>query len=277
MAGVSCPLCEGRDARLEAPWREYQLVRCGACDLVYSDRMDVPAALYDEAYDHHAAYQGYVEQARSSAERLHVAWAWQHFLRFARPEGRLLDVGCATGAFMQVAKSRGWSAAGIDISPAAAKAAREVTGDEVHTGTLESCRFHSGSFDGVTAWEVLEHVSRPRAFVAEVFRILRPGGVVALSTPNWRSRWERRAQDDNRRPPYHLTYWSEGPAVRLLSDAGFVNVATREKPLAWAEEVGRWKWAYLPVAIVRSVVLQQRANRLLMLGRKPPPGREGGS
>ena len=269
---TSCPSCGSTCATFEIPWQEYQLVRCGECDLVYSDRMDVPGQLYDEAYDQHRAYQGYLEQARAEAGSLHVAWAWRHFLKFARVPGSLLDIGCATGAFLRVAKSRGWSTSGIDISPAAAEVARQAAGADVRSGTLETHRYPANSFDAVTGWEVLEHVPRPTEFAAEIFRILRPGGVLALSTPNWRSRWERMSQDDNRRPPYHLTFWSPSPATRLLSRAGFTEVVALEKPIAWSEEVGRWKWLYLPVAIGRSVFLGQRGNRLLLMARKPVEG-----
>jgi SAM-dependent methyltransferase len=266
-----CPLCNGQRACLEMVWNRFRLVRCYDCDLVYSDPLEVPATLYDEAYDHHAAYQGYLREARSTATpRLHVAWAWRHFFGFAPTPGRLLDVGCATGSFMRVARNRGWSPQGVDVSPAAAAIAREVAGAETHAGTLEACRFPSDSFDAVTAWEVLEHVPSPKAFMAEIYRILRPGGRVALPTPNWRSPWEQKTQDDNRRPPYHLTFWSAEPGRRLLFDTGFGDTVAREKPFAWSEEVGKLKWFYLPVAIVRSVILHHRGNRLLLMGVKPP-------
>lgn len=53
----------------------------------------------------------------------------------------------------------------------------------------------------VTAWEVLENLAVPRDFLKDIYRILKPGGTVSLSTPNWQSSWERGAKDDNRRPP----------------------------------------------------------------------------
>ncbi len=268
-----CPLCESSETREEMIRQKYRLLRCGVCDLVYSDRLDVPAALYDQAYDHHTFYQAYFRQAQAAASkhRTHIAWAWRYFFRHAIPRGggRLLDIGCATGAFLMAAKNRGWNPQGLDVSPAAVQVARDVVGVDVGVGTLESFAFPGATFDAVTAWEVLEHLPDPRSFLKEINRVLRPGGVVALSTPNWRSPWERRTKDDNRRPPYHLTYWSAGPIARLLLDSGFTDVMTREKPIAWSEEVGRLKWFYLPIAIFRSVVLSQRGNRLVVFGRKP--------
>ena len=267
---AKCPLCESSDAQNEMRRQNYRLVRCGACDLVYSECLDVPSALYDQAYDHHAAYQWYFRQAQELQRgRIHIAWAWRYFFRHVTPGGRLLDIGCATGAFLLAAKNRGWNTQGLDVSPAAAQVAREVVGVDVGAGTLESFAFPSATFDAVTAWEVLEHLPDAKSFLKEINRVIKPGGVVALSTPNWRSPWERKTKDDNRRPPYHLTFWSTEPIKRLLLDSGFTDVMTSEKPIAWSEEVGRFKWFYLPIAIFRSVVFSQKGNRLVVLGRKP--------
>ena len=265
----TCPLCATAGGVAELAWRDYHLLRCAGCGLVYADRREVPPALYDQAYEDLAFYQEYFAQARQSPGRRHIAWAWRHFFRMVPGHGRILDIGCATGTFMSAARERGWEPAGVDVSPAATRVAAELTGGEVHVGTVEACRFADGTFDAVTAWEVLEHVPDPLGFVSEICRILKPGGSFALSTPNWRSPWERATTDVNRRPPFHLTYWSPEPLVRLLTQRGFEQVITREKPVAWAEEVGRLKWIYLPVAIVRSVVFDQKGNRLFALARKP--------
>lgn len=268
---LACPLCGSSEAREEMTRQKYRLVRCGVCDLVYSDRLHIPSALYDQCYVEHPFYQAYFRQAKEAHYcRIHIAWAWRHFFRHTIPSGaRLLDIGCATGTFLLAAKNHGWNPQGLDISQAAVEVARHVSGVEVLVGTLETCGFHGNTFDAVTAWEVLEHLADPRDFLKDIYRLLKPGGTVALSTPNWQSPWERGTKDDNRRPPYHLTFWSAGPIIRLLLDSGFTDVVTREKPIAWAEEVGRLKWIYLPIAIIRSLVFSQRGNRLVAFGRKP--------
>jgi 2-polyprenyl-3-methyl-5-hydroxy-6-metoxy-1,4-benzoquinol methylase len=253
-------------------WQDFLMLRCRHCGLVYSNRRQVPAELYDRAYEDLPSYHGYFAQAGKRPGRRHIAWAWRHFFGLARSRGRLLDIGCATGVFLNAAQERGWVSVGIDVSPIATRVAKELaTGAEVLVGTVESCAFDDASFDAVTAWEVLEHVPDPKPFIAEILRILKPGGYLALSTPNWESPWERVTTDVNRRPPYHLTYWSPGPLTRLFTDCGFVAPITRRKPIAWGEEVGRKKWFYLPIAIMRSLVLDQKGNRLFGLARKPGP------
>jgi 2-polyprenyl-3-methyl-5-hydroxy-6-metoxy-1,4-benzoquinol methylase len=76
--------------------------------------------------------------------------------------GRLLDVGAATGFFVEQAREVGWDAVGVEPSEWAAAYARNELGVEVRTGTLEAMRFPDGTFDVVTLWEVIEHLPDPR-------------------------------------------------------------------------------------------------------------------
>lgn len=98
-------------------------------------------------------------------------------------EGKLLDIGCATGKFLEMARSNGWDVYGVEISAYAANRARN-RGLNVHTGTLESASYDTGFFDIITAFDVLEHLVDPKGFLHEVRRILKPGGTFILLTPN---------------------------------------------------------------------------------------------
>jgi SAM-dependent methyltransferase len=269
----TCPLCEEAEQTLDMTWKKYRLLSCVGCNLVYADPLEVPPGLYDAAYDQidtNEFYQNYYTQV--SGRKLHTAWAWRQFFdRYGRPDGsqRLLDVGCSTGGFMAVAQANGWKTAGLEVSSSAAEVARKVTESDVEIGLIEDSPYAPGSFDAVTTWEVLEHMTDPVGFARRVMQLLKPGGVWALSVPNWASRWERATVQEIRRPPYHLTYWTEAPMQRLLAGSGFQDVVTRQKPFAWSEEVGDRRFAYLPVALFRSVFLNQKANRLFAFGRKP--------
>ena len=102
--------------------------------------------------------------------------------------GRLLEIGSSWGLFLEAARRRGWQVRGIEISDTAAKWAKEKLRLEVDCGTIEDFVSRAdATFDVVVAWHVIEHVQNPIAFLRIVRESLRPGGVLALRTPNIRS------------------------------------------------------------------------------------------
>lgn len=96
---------------------------------------------------------------------------------------RLLDVGCSTGAFLMTARQLGCAVEGVEPSADAAATARGA-GLKVFTGYLEDARFADDTFDVATLIEIVEHLRDPRALLAECRRILKPGGVLLITTPN---------------------------------------------------------------------------------------------
>ncbi len=98
---------------------------------------------------------------------------------------RLLEVGCATGELLALARDRGACPLGVDVSPYAAHMARKRHNLDVRVGDLESLNLLAHSFDVALALEVVEHVLSPRRFFQEVARLLKPRGLFALSTPNY--------------------------------------------------------------------------------------------
>ncbi|NJM05091.1 class I SAM-dependent methyltransferase [Candidatus Gracilibacteria bacterium] len=98
--------------------------------------------------------------------------------------GRILDVGCATGIFLDGMRRLGWQVQGIEPTHSAAQYARTRFALDVFEGRLEDAQLPSGSFDAITLWDVLEHVHEPRPILAELARLLRPGGLLVLSLPN---------------------------------------------------------------------------------------------
>ncbi len=103
-----------------------------------------------------------------------------------RKGGRLLDVGCGSGFFVGEAAGAGWKAEGTEVSAAAVEFARG-RGLEVHRGVLSDGEFGRGAFDVVTLFEVLEHVPRPGDLLGEAAALVRPGGALYLTTPNFGS------------------------------------------------------------------------------------------
>jgi SAM-dependent methyltransferase len=103
-----------------------------------------------------------------------------------RRTGRFLDVGCGAGFLVETARDLGWTAEGTEVSAAAADAGR-ARGLTIHAGVLADAKLPAGAFDVVTMMEVVEHVPSPVALLAECSALLRPGGALYLTTPNWSS------------------------------------------------------------------------------------------
>jgi 2-polyprenyl-3-methyl-5-hydroxy-6-metoxy-1,4-benzoquinol methylase len=140
----------------------------------------------------------------------------------ARTAGRVLDVGCGSGELLHRLAERGWAVEGVDSDPTSVERAR-ARGFRVLLGSLEEQGYPSGSFDAVTMSHVIEHVPDPTALLAEAHRILKPGGLLVVVTPNGRSLGHRLFRDDwfPLEPPRHL-YVFNVPALReVAARSGF--------------------------------------------------------
>lgn len=140
--------------------------------------------------------------------------------------GKLLDVGAATGFFLDLARTRGWQTHGVEPSRYASEVASRK-GLTVHRGVVEELDLPDESFDVITMWDVIEHVNDPDASLAAACRLLRPEGSLALNTPDAGSllarllglRWHLVV------PPEHLVLFSAKSLRKLLEDHGFTVIA----------------------------------------------------
>ncbi len=204
----------------------YRIVRCAACSFLFVHPTPDPAtlrALYtDPAYFRSEGPLGYADYAA-----LRSFWEAQARERLSVIEcyvdrGTLLDVGCAIGIFLKVAQERGWEVSGIEIAPEAAHEAERLTGCRV-VSSPELLLREGRTFDVITLWEYLEHVPDPRAELQRFYRLLRPGGLLALSTPNAGHRLVQRAPAlwKEFKPPEHLNFFTAETLLRLLVACGF--------------------------------------------------------
>ncbi len=142
-------------------------------------------ALYDEGY-YHGANSGY---PAAGYESEHATWHhWvAHLAQDMQPGARWLDLGCAYGYLVAEAAAGGFDAVGVDVSAyALARARREApaAGGRVLRGLADRLPFADATFDVVSAFDVLEHLHEPEPALAEIARVLKPGGVLAAATPD---------------------------------------------------------------------------------------------
>jgi len=138
---------------------------------------------------------------------------------------RALELGCATGNYLQRLQNAGWIATGIEPGQRPAAIAKE-SGLHVHCGTLEACELPSELYDLATAWMVIEHVPDPRDTLQQLHDLLKPGGTLLFSIPNsgcWEPKvfgrywyvWEL---------PRHLHHFTTKSIHRLLDQIEFTDI-----------------------------------------------------
>lgn len=127
----------------------------------------------------------------------------------------VLDAGAGQGTFSRRLAERGFQVTSTDVSPAAVEVLRARLGDRVRQADLEALPFPEGSFDAVVLGEVLEHVKDDAKGLAEVRRVLRPGGLLAASVPANPARFG----PSDVWAGHHRRYTREG-LVRLCAEAG---------------------------------------------------------
>ena len=165
----------------------FAIARCRRCDFVVTTPQPGPAQM--PAY-YPAGYYGAAGGKRfpGLVERLQEALYAQRVRSVqsaagAGPGGRVLDVGCGRGLLLREFRRHGWEVQGTEWSETAARHARDVLGLPVAIGSLETLGLPAHHFDAVTVWHVLEHLPDPRVLLAEVDRILKPGGVLFIGVP----------------------------------------------------------------------------------------------
>ncbi len=216
---IACPGCTGTEYVTALSVQDNRVLCCPCCGLVYTwaDAADDEAAsLYPPEYSAHQPvtrtsgrfgsvrslalhrYFGYPlpdDVAASSprwlrwvAERLlsPVQGRWKSIPPFTAG-GRLLDVGCGSGAYLERVRSLGWSVQGIEPDAGACSNARTALGLNVSCGTLDDIPLLEESYDVITLWHTLEHTRQPARTLRAAYSLLRPGGLIMLEAPNWGS------------------------------------------------------------------------------------------
>jgi SAM-dependent methyltransferase len=240
----------------------FDLVRCGGCGLL--TRASLPderelREIYAPEYFADSAggsVDGYADYLADSNRHREAARRRLALLdRATASKGRLLDVGCAAGFFVGEAITDGWDAEGIDIAESMIEWGRSQLGLPVRIGSLSSVD-EEHAFTAVTMWDYIEHSLDPLDDVRRCSELLRPEGVVAISTGDAGSlaarlsgsRWHLLT------PRHHNFFFSTATLDRLLARCGLETV--------WAGHPGsRYSVAHLAYKLDR--LARTRATRAL--------------
>jgi SAM-dependent methyltransferase len=246
---VPCPVCNGFETELYLDGDDSEidpksvgssrtllshgrLIRCTSCGVAYRSFRPTPdqlSNLYRVADD--ATYEA------EMPNRLRTARRHQRIIEKHVPgRGSVLDVGCASGAFLRMMRERGWRVTGVEPSLAQSRRATETLG---RSANIQQCVLQEaslqGGFDLVTMWDVLEHVTSPKEFLGLAAAQLRPGGYLVLNVPRIDSmaarllgaRWPVLLAE-------HLCYFTV-PGLRLCGEAAGLRLVDRgQRPAAFS-------------------------------------------
>jgi len=256
MEDVVCNVCKSDDTSLLLIKDSLRIVKCFRCGLIY---VNPRVAKEDLGKIYNRDYFDGSRQADFLAEKKLYLQRFQERLReiiaIKRVKGKLLDIGCAVGYFLEVVRREGWQASGVEISSFAAKYAKE-SGFDIFTGTIEEANYPAYSFDAATLWHTLEHMRDPLGSLEQVHRMLKKNGLIAIEVPNIGSREFRKQREnwDYLKPKEHLYYFTPEVLKKMVEKAGFkvIKVTTLPKGTGIGEKLGNLGLGRLKKQLVKS-------------------------
>ena len=258
VAPVKCPYCSGQTF---APWLDgvtdrlgigqgsYTFLRCRDCDSAVLSPAPTPeelAALYPEVYSFHpsVAKGSKLKELTATLEEM-VFFRPQYKMQYRTiaevvgspaPGAKLLDLGCGLGQRLLAFRERGYAVHGLDFLPSVVTYLQKELGIDASCGDLLHLDqlFAEGSFDVVTAFQVVEHVHDAQALLKSCFRLLRPGGWFVATIPMGNSLQATLLKErwcGVREAPRHLNLPSHEGLRRACSATGFAQPDIRTDSL----------------------------------------------
>ena len=259
-----CPICgqTGAHELLRAPDRlhgrrdQYTLVRCEACSLVWLHNPPKPSEMHRHYTD---AYDRLISAGGENPAR----WGFRkEAITQFKNSGALLDLGCSSGSFLEFMHGESWKLFGVEMSPQAAQAAEARSGAQVFVGSVQDAKFPANSFDVITCFDVLEHLSEPRSIVNHVAQWLKPGGIFYVLVPNvesaeanvFGSYWH------GLELPRHLFHYSPKSLKALAESSGLheVSLKTCRNPAVGTSLRYVWDDLFLAIGVHRTPVVYRK-------------------
>jgi SAM-dependent methyltransferase len=219
---VNCNFCGRDETALFLSENGFHLNRCTGCGLLYVNPRPAPSGEMPAYSGEYGAYvEAYIRNRanylREASNRLAEIEPWGK-------KGKLLDIGCAAGFFLDSARQRGWDVYGIEPNDKLAHYGQNVLKLNVAVCDVLAHPYEENMFDVVTAYNVVGHVRNPARFFQEIHRLLKPGGIFVMHTGNnaeLSSKEEGEILRENWGTPDHLYHFSQGILEEYLKRGGF--------------------------------------------------------
>ena len=225
---VHCPVCEAQEFDPLFTKQGFDFVRCTKCSLVYVNPRLLESATL-AYYGDSADQQSMEDWMKVLASPANQAWQVPYFqeavdilAQHIPARGKILDIGCSIGLFMEVAQRSGFECIGLEPEPKSREYAVQ-RGLDVRPELFKDAGFSANSFDAITMFGVMEHLSNPKQILIEIMDALKPGGIVMAVSPNVYSLANGTLHDQARTVTgrNHLSYFSCETFSNLFERCGY--------------------------------------------------------
>ena len=211
----NCLICESTKLHPLQEYKKSHLYKCKNCGFIFAKK--IPSVT--ELEEHYKSYGRNDYLSPITINRYNELL--DTFEKF-RKTNKILDVGCGIGYFLEVAKKRGWDVYGTEFTNIAVYKCSEK-GIKMKKGILDPENYLPEEFDIITSFEVIEHINNPIHELNNFHKLLRKGGLVYVTTPNFNSLLRYRLKSDYNIIcfPEHLSYYTPNTLKKVFTRVGF--------------------------------------------------------
>lgn len=269
---MECYLCQSKKVQPFFEKLSHEFVKCLSCGFVFlkpkPGLFKTLALYYENGFftgdKNYCGFSNYLLDKKVTARNMRRNL--DKILSFNK-EGKLLDMGCATGIFLKIAQKKGFEPFGVDSSSFAFTHIPKNLKAKVQKTTIGKAEFPDKFFNLVTMWDLIEHLFDPRSDLKHIKKFLKENGVLVIGTSDVESPWAKLWGKNWHffAPPQHLYYFSKRTLRKLLNQAGFKIIHTTK----W----GKWVSLRYILHLMRSINQNRLANFFYPLVASNPLGR----